>query len=236
MSFNVRKCKVMHLGRNNPRATYEMCGTQLEVTREEKDIGVVITDNLKPAAQCARAARTAQTVLGQITRAFKYRDKSVFLQLYKQYVRPHLEFAVQAWSPWHQADKEVLEKVQRRAVSMVAGLRGREYEDRLQELGLTTLEERRHQADMLQMYKIINRAGDQDIADWFRPPTAAAARTRRQADALNVRPNHGRLEIRQNFFSVRAGELWNSVPADIKRARTAAAFKSAYSTHRKAMI
>jgi hypothetical protein len=124
--------------------------------------------------------------VGQITRAFKYRDKSVFLQLYKQYVRPHLEFAVQAWSPCHQADKEVLEKVQRRAVGMVAGLRSREYEDRLKELGLTTLEERRHQADMLQMYKIINRAGDLDIADWFRPPTAAAARgrTKRAAESL----------------------------------------------------
>jgi hypothetical protein len=160
----------------------------------------------------------------------------VFLQLYKQYVRPHLEFAVQAWSPWHQADKEVLEKVQRRAVAMVSGLRGRDYEDRLRELGLTTLEERRHQADMLQIYKIINRAGDLDITEWFQPPTAAAARTRRHVDALNVRPNHGRLEIRQNFFSVRAGELWNSVPPAIKRATTATAFKKAYSSHREAMI
>jgi hypothetical protein len=65
MTFNVKKCKVMHLGRNNPRATYKMCGTELEVTREEKDIGVIITDNLKPAAQCAKAARTAKTVLGK---------------------------------------------------------------------------------------------------------------------------------------------------------------------------
>jgi Reverse transcriptase (RNA-dependent DNA polymerase) len=100
MQFNVKKCKVMHLGRNNPRAGYKMDGSDLEETKEEKDIGVIISDNLKPAAQCAKAARTAQAVLGQITRAFRYRDKSVFLQLYKQYVRPHLEFAVQAWSPW----------------------------------------------------------------------------------------------------------------------------------------
>jgi ribonucleases P/MRP protein subunit RPP40 len=226
----------MHLGRNNPRAGYKMDGSDLEETKEEKDIGVIISDNLKPAAQCAKAARTAQAVLGQITRAFRYRDKSVFLQLYKQYVRPHLEFAVQAWSPWLQADKEVLEKVQRRAVNMVSGLRSREYEDRLRELGLTTLEERRHQADMLQMYKILNGVGGLDAADWFQPPTAAAARTRRHADPLNVRPNHGRLEIRQHFFSVRAGESWNSIPPAIKRARTATAFKKAYASHREAMI
>jgi hypothetical protein len=56
-----------------------------------------------------KAARTAQTVLFQISRAFHYRDRHVFIRLYVQYVRPHLEFAVPAWSPWLEADKEVLE-------------------------------------------------------------------------------------------------------------------------------
>jgi ribonucleases P/MRP protein subunit RPP40 len=160
----------------------------------------------------------------------------VFVQLYKQYVRPHLEFAVQAWSPWHQADKDALEKVQRRAIGMVSGLQSRVYEDRLRELKLTTLEERRHQADMQLMHKIMSGASQLDRSVWFRPVAAAAARTRQHADPLNVQPNHGRLEIRQNFFSVRAGEQWNAVPADIKRARTATAFKRAYATFRSAMI
>jgi ribonucleases P/MRP protein subunit RPP40 len=158
------------------------------------------------------------------------------MQLDKQYVRPHLEFAVQAWSPWHQADKDVLEKVQRRAVAMVAGLRRREYEDRLKELKLTTLEERRHQADMLQMFKLVSGIGQLDVAVWFRPATVAAARTRQNADELNVQPNHGRLEQRHHFFTVRAGERWNAIPAAIKRARTADSFKKAYAKHREEMI
>ncbi len=69
-----------------------------------------------------------------------------------QYVRPHLEFALPAWSPWSEADKTVLEKIQRRAASMVSGLKGKTYEDKLVELGLPTLEERRHQTDMLQTF------------------------------------------------------------------------------------
>jgi hypothetical protein len=127
--------------------------------------------------------------------AFRYRDRRVFVQLYKLYVRPHLDFAVQAWSPWQQGDKDALEKVQRRAVGMISGLRGRDYEERLRELRLTTLEERRHQADMLHMYKLCSGSTGQARADWFEPPPAAAARTRQNADPLNVRPNHGRLEI-----------------------------------------
>jgi hypothetical protein len=86
MRFNIKKCKVMHLGRKNNNYDYEMAGQKLEKTREEKDLGVIMSDNLKPAAQCAKAAKTAQTVLGQISRAFQYRDRTVFMQLYKQYV------------------------------------------------------------------------------------------------------------------------------------------------------
>ena len=52
--------------------------------------------------------------------------------------------AVQAWSPWTAAGREVLEQVQKRAIRMVSGLRGRDYKERLAELNLTTLEERRH--------------------------------------------------------------------------------------------
>ena len=71
----------------------------------------------------------------------------MFVRLYTQYVRPHLEFAAPAWSPWTLADKECLEKIQRKAVRMVSGLKSENYEDRLKELVMVTLEERRHRLD-----------------------------------------------------------------------------------------
>ena len=112
MEFNVQKSKVMHIGHSNPHHSYTMGGTKLEETVEERDdLAVVMTSNLKPSKQCAKAARTTQVVLGQISRAFNYKDRKVFMQLYKQYVRPHLEFAVQAWSPRTGADRDLLEKV-----------------------------------------------------------------------------------------------------------------------------
>ncbi len=125
MQFNVSKCKFMHMGAS--RYQYQMSGQVLETTEEERDIGVMISANLKPAAQCAKAAKTAQAVLGQLARAFHYRDRHVFMRLYKQYARPHLEFSTQAWSPWTKRDKACLEKVQQRAVRMVSGLKSDEY-------------------------------------------------------------------------------------------------------------
>jgi hypothetical protein len=131
MCFNVQKCHVMHVGRRNMRADYYMNGHKLATSTAERDVGVIISDDLKQADQCKKAAQTAGAILGQIHRAFHYRDRHTYLGLYKQYVRPHLEFASPAWAPWNMGDINCLEKVQQRAVKAVSGLRGRTYSERL---------------------------------------------------------------------------------------------------------
>ncbi len=75
MSFNVNKCKVMHIGPRNPYYKYNMGGLHLGTTKEERDIGVTESSNLKPEAQCSKAAGTTAAVLEQISRAFHYRDR-----------------------------------------------------------------------------------------------------------------------------------------------------------------
>jgi hypothetical protein len=39
MEFNIAKCKIMHVGRGNPRYTYHMNGIELATTEEEVDVG-----------------------------------------------------------------------------------------------------------------------------------------------------------------------------------------------------
>ena len=50
---------------------------------------------------------------------------------------------------------EILERVQKRAVNFIVGLKSKDYASRLKELGLKFLEDRRRQLDMIQTYKII---------------------------------------------------------------------------------
>ena len=45
MMFNVDKCKVMHIGRTNAQHNYYMEDKQLDITEEEKDLGVIIQNN-----------------------------------------------------------------------------------------------------------------------------------------------------------------------------------------------
>jgi hypothetical protein len=50
---------------------------------------------------------------------------------------------------------------------MVSGLAGKTYEERSVELGLETLEERRHWADMAMVHKIVHGKGQLDHSCWF---------------------------------------------------------------------
>jgi hypothetical protein len=236
MEFNVKKCKVMHIGFNNPAQGYTMDGQQLGVTEEERDIEVSVSRNLKPSAQCAKAAKTAQTVLSQVSRAFHYRDRHIFLRLYIQYVRPHLEFSAAAWSPWHESDKTTLERIQKRAISMISGLKGRTYEERLKELGITTLEERRHQSDMVQTFKILHGYDKVNSESLFVRADQANIPTRSATGPLNLRHQAARLEVRRNFFSLRVVEEWNRIPSTIKMASSVNSFKNKYKKHRADMV
>ena len=110
----------------------------MEKTGSEKDIGVIISSNLKPADQCNRAANKANQMLGQLKRSFTYRDPTIWTRLFKTFVRPKLEYCVPAWRPWLKKDFNKLERVQRRAVKMIQGLKGKTYEEKLKELGLMT--------------------------------------------------------------------------------------------------
>ena len=94
----------------------------------EKDLGIWINRDLKPREQCIQSANKAQSVLGIVRRHFKEIDKEDFKIIYNTYVRPHLEYCEQDWSPYLQKDKTCLEKVQRRATKMVKGLKKLPYE------------------------------------------------------------------------------------------------------------
>ena len=69
MELNQAKCKVMHLGRNNPRFKYRMGGEELAETEEERDLGVLVHESLKPANEGQTAAKNANRVLGLINKS-----------------------------------------------------------------------------------------------------------------------------------------------------------------------
>ena len=238
MAFNVSKCKIMHFGNKNPKREYFMNGEKVEVVSEEKDLGVWVLDTLKPTKQCEAAAKAAHGMITQIGRAFHYRKAAYLIPLYKTFIRPKLEYAVAAWSPWTVQDIETLESVQRRVVRMISDRRGNTYEQQLQNLGLTTLAERRIRGDVIQAFKVLNGMSRVDKNEWFNLRENEEIRSTRantcMTDEGAVRRENVmhmesvRLETRKNFFNVRVAKEWNRIPDRVKNQQSINAFKNAY--------
>ena len=165
-----------------------------------------------------------------MVRSLSYRNKTVWNSLLKTYVRPHLEYCVQVWNPWLVKDKEILEKIQKRAITLTFGLSGSTYEEKLKELGLISLENKKKRGDLIQVWIILHGHDYVDKNKWFSsayvPEEGRGIQTRQSKDPLNLKVLVVKTEIYRNFFSTRCVNMWNEIPQDVKNAKNLNIFKN----------
>ena len=229
MDFNVGKCKIMHLGKENPKNKYYMGGAELMVTSEEKDLGVVFDEALEFEKHIRGIVNKANRMLGLIRIGFNCLDEVSFKSLYLVLVRPLLEYCVQVWSPYKQRYIDIIERVQERATKLVPSVKNLPYEDRLKKLGLTTLVERRYRGDMIETYKILTGKEKLDPARFFKmseergdPQLARGLKLSRE------REDPYSCQRRKNTFSLRVVKPWNKLGREEVNAVKTGGFKSRF--------
>nr|VZI16802.1 unnamed protein product [Spirometra erinaceieuropaei] len=235
MPFNISKCNFLQLGSfraSSPR-TYFLEGTPLQQVESQRDLGVWITSSLKPTLHCAKAAKSAMATLQLIKRAFMEFDPDSFLKIFGTYVRPHLEYAIQAWRPWTAKDYTVLEKVQRRATKMTQGLGAPPYESRLSTLHLFPLSYRQLRGDLILAFRIINGLDCcLDPTDYFTQANAPNLR----GHPLKLRAWKARINGRKFFFSHRVVAAWNALPTDVATSSCVKSFKFRLDAHQASQL
>ena len=124
-----------------------------------------------------------------------------------------------------------LENVQRRASKLVRSISNLSYPERLQNLGLPSLQYRRLRADQIEVFRIIN--GIDCCNKDFLFEIKQGTRTRGHHDKLYKKTF--RLDIRKFSFSQRVVDQWNKLPDWVVSANSINQFKSRLNNHWKSL-
>ena len=226
MQFNYDKCKVLHLGKGNQRHSYKMDNLDLDPTSEEKDLGVLIDDQLKFSSHVSKAVKKASRMLGLIKTVIKYKDQTTIPMLFKSLVRPHLEYGNLIWCPRWKKDQLEVEKVQRRATKLIPSISQLPYQQRLRELKLPSLHHRRRRGDMIQVFKIMTAVERISADDFFQK-----SNTNLRGHEYKLYKRKSITSLRQHSFSRRVIDEWNSLPAHVVNSDSVDQFKNHIDKH-----
>ena len=145
---------------DNPKNEYTFNGVKLEAIDKEKDLGVINIYLLSWNDHIKKCISKSNQMIAWVTRCIISREKGLMNRIYKTIIRPHLEYASQLWSPtathgnWGIILE--LEAVQRRCTRLINGIGTLPYSQRLMELNLTTLAERRLRGDLIETFRVVN--------------------------------------------------------------------------------
>ena len=233
LKFHPDKCKTMTVTRKKePEArSYVMKkkvdGAEVEhvLTKvdSEKDLGIKVDAKLSFEQHINDKVNKANQMMGLVRRSFIYLDKENFRWLYKAIVRPHVEYINTVWSPIRKKDINTIENVQRRATKMIPGLRDMSYPERLRALKLPTLAYRRLRGDMIETFKVVKEIHDPEAA----PHMSMVGPDRRTVRGHKFKMLKRRVNtrLRQNFFTERVIDTWNSLSSHVVEAPSIKAFE-----------
>jgi len=108
--------------------------------------------------------------------------------------------------------KVLLERVQHRFTRMFSDLKKLPYKERLNRLGLWSLEERRNRADLVELFKMVKGFSALSWTQFFSRTTITNST---RGHNWKLTKSHHQSEISHHFFSQRSIIRWNSLSQEV---------------------
>eukprot|EP00923_Selenidium_pygospionis_P017655 GHVN01031032.1.p1 GENE.GHVN01031032.1~~GHVN01031032.1.p1 ORF type:complete len:263 (-),score=34.03 GHVN01031032.1:390-1178(-) len=214
LMLSEKKCKVVKFGRKESNEVYLINGMQLETVDHYRDLGVEVDKSLSWRRHCDAKVVEGHRAVSYWKRKFGDKKGWLTLRVSEVYVRPRLDYCSPVWSPYQKGLKRKLESVQSRVVKGIGELRGKNYAERLQHLGMVTLEERQILADMKLLWPM--RTGKSGLLE-----NEIFVKAEQTGYGTGQAIKHGymqkpyRVEIRGATFSQRMARRVNPLPEKV---------------------
>ena len=137
---------------------YNIDGGTLEEVEHHPYLGVELGNYLNWNHHIDQTTTKANGILAFLRRNLNKCSKEVKEKAYTTLVRPNLEYGSSVWDPFRQYQIDAVEMVQRRAARFVTGQYNRyqSVTSMLQELKWTSLQQRRQEQRLVNLYKCVN--------------------------------------------------------------------------------
>ena len=190
-----------------PERDYTFCGQLLQEVTSHPYLGVEIDNKLRWNNHYQKLKAKASKVLGFLKRNLWFCPQSIKVTAYNTLVRPVLEYACCSWDPFRRGDVSMIEAVQRKAARFCLN----DYKQlssvtqMLEDLKWTSLEDRRKEARLKLMHKIMN--GDVGIKPEPYFKIVGSSRTTR-GNSLRIQKDLIKKDIhKHSFFSQNGSRL-----------------------------
>ena len=163
MDFNVSKCNILQVTTHHTAKnyTYHINGVPLKLVERIKYLGIYLNNKLSRHDYIDYICNKANRLLGFLRQNLHSCHKHFKEYAYKQFLLPSIEYCCTIWDPYYQNNIHKLETIQHCAARFVLIKPWiRHHCDSitkiLNELNWPSLQERRKQARLILLYKIVN--------------------------------------------------------------------------------
>ena len=223
LDLAISKCFAMRIGAPVVDRPYSISGAPIPFVNSCKDLGILISSNLKFHEQTGSVVNRATRMVNVILSNFVSKDPNLLLRMFNIYVLSIMSYACEVWYPGFVGDVSRLEHVQRFFTSKINGCQNLNYDERRVFLGVPSMVERFQMRDLILIYKILNGHVFLNSADYLQP-MMSNYRTRGHARKLRLPVFN--LTCKRFFFTNRSILLWNSLPDSVVGATSISTFKS----------
>jgi hypothetical protein len=249
MNFHPDKCKALRCTLktvNHNSFVYNLAGIALDTTPCEKDLGVMVSPNMKWNAQHRKLLSKAGQKLGLLRRSCSFsKNLSHRKVLYLAIVRSQFEHCSQIWRPVNATQMDKFEALQKRGIKWVFGedfsyYTKSEYFGKLKRLKILPLSEKFDLNDLVMFHKILYSPSafltlpSYLVQNNINLNDTQVRQTRSVSSADNLQFScsiYPRVDAFVDSFFHRTYKKWNALPFDIRNVVDPNVFKSNIQSH-----
>ena len=226
LSLNSSKCKCMTVTRLRQHSvsppTLLLNGEPMEKVDSYKYLGITLTSDLTWSDHIRNITAKSRRLVGLLYRQFyKWSSPATLSRLYVSLVRPLLEYASPAWSPYIIKDINSLESVQKFALKVCLKQWNMPYCQLLNQSHLPDLGTRRKHLSLCYFYNIVNGVHVYPNLPLVPHSPQHVLRNTHSFMQFNAHTNHF-----QHSFFPHVTALWNTLPSAITSAPTLSVFNN----------